>query len=255
MKLPDKIFGISTEEAYKRYMEESEKKPVKGTKRPTPTITPSTIKNPKDYIILPATTHQPLDLLIAKTRSHDNESWNQCQKALPKEDHFMPPIRQFVDLLKLLQSDRVYDGSGTKLSHLERTNLFKDITEQRNPYGAEWLDAQFSDISNQRHITYHRFNSSGTLEQVTEPLDSDTLMNDKIPGISLEDWLKNPTPQGLPRRGIADGNLWYWFPRAGCVSRFRAGSDRVNLYCLEGPQYSNAGLGVRACAAGAPKNS
>ena len=157
------------------------------------------------------------------------------------------------DIHQALTNNKLYNASGSHINHGLLQAVYNDIIEERSPYRAERLSAQFSDINNKRHITYHRFNSQGALEQVTEPLDPDTLMVDKKPGISLENWLSNPTSHGLPRNGISDGNLWYWHPRGNHVAGFGASSGWAFVDCVVDPLSSNASLGVRVCAAGAPK--
>ena len=43
-------------------------------------------------------------------------------------------------------------------------------------------------------------------------------MSERIGGISLERWLKNPTPQGLPRKSFTRSNsekkpmMFFWYP-------------------------------------------
>ena len=238
--LPDNYRGKDVDQAYQAYL----KKPIESNPSPA-IITPSTIDNPSHYILLPSDVYCPRDLLIAKQRSHDNETWSQCQELLPKESHFMLPVRQFVDFLNLLQTDNAYDGSGAKLSRQERTDLFKDITEQRAPYRAEWLDAQYTKQGKIWQVTYTKVQPNGSLTKVTEPLEA-CLMENKTPGISLEDWLQRATRQGLPSPNVKSGSLSYWSPTNNGVSRFWAVSVRVYLYCVGDPRFSSAGLGTRA---------
>ena len=70
-------------------------------------------------------------------------------------------------------------------------------------------------------------------------------MEDKKPGISLDDWLDNPTAQGLPKPDAKDGSLYFWHARADAVARFYAGSDWAGLNCNGDPSYRNSDLGVR----------
>jgi hypothetical protein len=82
---------------------------------------------------------------------------------------------------------------------------------------------------------------------VTEPLDPNTLMEDKLPGISLESYASAPTSQGFPSLSTKNGDINYSYPRAGSVAWLGACSDGVNLDCYWGPQGSSAALGVREC--------
>ena len=72
-------------------------------------------------------------------------------------------------------------------------------------------------------------------------------MKDKLPGISLESWLNNPTSQGFPRKNVKKGDFYYYAPlkNNNSVVRFYANSDRSRLDCGGNPQCSSSTLGVR----------
>ncbi len=140
---------------------------------------------------------------------------------------------------------KIYNGSGNLISLEERKLIFNDITEQKKPYRAELLHVEFKEQGEKLYITTPRIQSDGKVIIQEEELNKNTLMEDKTPGISLEDWLKSPTPQGLPRKKINSGALSYWFPRNNTVARFDADSVRVGLLCDVGRGYSVPGLGLR----------
>ena len=200
-----------------------------------------------NYLILEGRAHGSYeypDTLIAKKRSMQSKKWQEAQDALKAEGKFMPTIRQYADFLNLLKSGNAYDGKGHAIAKSELDSILDEILELRNPYRAEHLDASFSKQGEQFYITYHKFNSAGKLEQVTEPLQ-ERLMQDKIPGINLEDWLKKANEQGLPSPKAKQGRLYYWCPREGRVAGFDASSNGANLDCDWDPQTSNSALGVR----------
>ena len=205
--------------------------------------------NPKDYILLEGRAHGSYeypDILIAQERGLQNKNWDQAQEALHTEWKFMPTIRQYVDFLSDLRSGKkLYTGDGKKLAQQKRASILDDIIKVRDPWRAEWFDAFFSKQGEQFYIAYHKFNSAGKLEQVQEPLQ-ECLMQDKTPGIDLEDWLQNANEQGLPSPKINQGSLYYWTPRDGRVAGFGAVSDRAGLDCDWGPLGSDSALGVRA---------
>lgn len=252
--LPDKIFGIDVESAYKKILsEKNPEKPPKNPKPETPKID-ATISSPAKYLILPGQTHGSYsypDLLVAAETTYQNKNWNQVHEELKKEDSFMLNPRQFADFLKLLKSGNAFDGNKNKVDSKELEQILKDILEIRNPWRSEWLDHKYSSKSkglfkgSQLCVTYHKFDSSGKLVEVTEDLDSDTLMEDKTPRIHLEEWINNSNNQGLPRSRISDGGLYYWKPTEGRVAGFRACAGGVNLGCDRDPLGSNSGLGVR----------
>jgi len=165
---------------------------------------------------------------------------------LTKQLGYPISLRTGVDFLKELRdgargSKIVHDGNGNRITDTSRLERFyKEITEVRDPYRAEWFSDEFGDNT----ITYNIIKPDGTMQEVTEPVDG--LMEDKRPGINLDYWLDNATPQGLPPANTPDGDLYYWYPRNGAVARFSANSDRVYLYCNRDPDYSNSALGVRA---------
>ena len=207
----------------------------------------ASIPSPEQYILLPGRAHGSYeypDTLIAKGRSIQSKKWQEAQDALKAEGKFMPTIRQYADFLNLLKSGNAYDGKGHAIAKSELDSILKDIITVRDPWRAEWLDASFSKQGEQFYIKYHTFNSAGSLEQVTEPLQ-ECLMQDKISGINLEDWLKKANEQGLPSPKAKQGRLYYWCPREGRVAGFDASSNGANLDCDWDPQTSNSALGVR----------
>src|SRR3990167_9083270 len=204
-----------------------------------------------NYLILEGRAHGSYeypDTLIAKERSMQSNKWQEAQDDIKAEGKFMPTIRQYADFLNLLKSGNAYDGKGHAIAKSELDSILDEILELRNPYRVEHLDASFSKQGEQFYIKYHTFNSAGRLEQVTEPLQ-ESLMQDKTPGIDLEDWLQNANEQGLPPPEAREGSLYYWYPKDGRVAGFVAFSGRADLDCDGGPQDSDSALGVRACAA------
>ena len=282
MNLPDKLFGKSTAESYEKVLAESDKPPkdkfVDKIITPiTKIITPTSLQTPENYILLPQTTEHP-DLLIAKNRLfYDTEvdkaakklglnlennsqgyigniNWEQALKLNNEAGNFTLNPKLFAEFLKLLKSGRPLDGKGVQVNSSELENILKEIIEVRSPYRAEWLDAKYSKLGAQLQVNYHKFDSSGKLIEVTETLDTDTMLQNKTPGINLDDWVNNPTSQGLPRTSVKEGNLYFWHPRESRVARFGAGPGGAYLGCNGDPQYSDSALGGKVFAEGeAPK--
>jgi len=245
MKLPKTIFGINTEEAYARWQKGEGKKPDAGQN--TGQALPEGF-NKADYIFIPER-----NLYIAKQPSYHEKNWHETHEALHKDGKRMPTIREFVDFLNILKSGNAINGLEQKLPEDEAISIYKNITEVRDPWRSEWLDARFEKVNGVFHINYnHRIVDEELKAQNSEPLE-DCLMQDKRPGIDLEYWLKNATPQGLPPKNNPDGKLYYWQPRDGAVARFDANSDGALLDCSRNPRYSNSSLGVYPCAEGAAK--
>jgi len=244
MKLPDRIFGISTSEAYKKYLEESKKKPKNEDQIPKAGEITTSITgiNLGDYIFLPR--H---NIYVAKEKTHLGKDWNQAHEELHKERARMLTIREFVDFLLFLRSGNVQDGLGNIVTGPDVQSVYNEITEVRSPWRAEWIDAYFSQQPNASilNISYNHRIVNGKLQpQNTESLEQH-LTEDKVPGIDLVDWLSRANKQGLPPSDVKSGSLYYWHPKNGRVARFRADSGRAFLSCLGVPSYSDSSLGVR----------
>jgi len=186
-----------------------------------------------NYILLPGNP----DLLISKEKKHFSKNWHEAHEELAKEDSSMLTIRQFVDFLNLLKLGNVHDENKNKISYEQCNLILDDILTQREPYRTEWLDAKFS-------INTNSYFSKLCINKKLERLET-CLMQDKTPGIDLDYWLANANSQGLPLTNNPDGKLHYWCPKEGCVARFGADSEWVDLDCYDNPMLSDPELGVR----------
>jgi len=156
---------------------------------------------------------------------------------------FTLPILYFNEHLNVLYegangNTSAYDENGKRVKRAESESLLKEIVEQTDPWRGEHLDAKFDNGK----ITYHKF-VNGELIEVTEPLDEDTVMEDRR--ISFGYWLKNPTAQGFVRNDTPKGYIHSRYSRDNSVAWFSAYSGGVFLGCVRGPQDSYPELGVR----------
>ena len=133
--------------------------------------------------------------------------------------------------------------NGESVSIEELTRIYNDWVEQRVPWRATWLNARFSGTTANLTITHPVVQPNGKIKRVTESLDKNTLMEDRIPGIDLKYWLKKPTDQGLVTSTNKQGNVNYWYPRRNTVARFGAYSGRVGFYCAGDSWLSGSALG------------
>jgi|SRR3989344_3089288 len=164
--------------------------------------------------------------------------------------------KEFKDSLKLLYQGmqgkiKVYNNSGKQIDSKFLKNVFEDIVKIKNPWRAEFLDADFKVKEGKLHINYnHVLDSTGNLiPKNSEVLDKETLMQDKLPGINLEDYLtRKHTIQGLPNKNISSGDLYYWYPRSdnSSVARFDAYGNGADLNCYRNPSDAGSDFGVRA---------
>ncbi|MFH1710952.1 MAG: hypothetical protein ABH840_01445, partial [Nanoarchaeota archaeon] len=124
------------------------------------------------------------------------------------------------------------------------------VVEVRDPWRAQWLNAKFEKRKNGLYMISENVLVNGKYETEEQKLD-DFLTENKIPGISLDDWINSNAKHGLPTPKNSNGNLYYWAPVLGYVARFGAVSGRASLSCGWGAGGSGPSLGVRACAEGA----
>ncbi len=206
-------------------------KPTK-TRKPRPKIASVQGVNLADYILLPS--H---DIYVAKERTLQGKDWYKTQAAVHKQDARMLTLREFADFLLLLRSGNAEDGLGNKISKTELDNLNLDITEVRDPYRAEWLDAKFEEKNGVMHVNYNHKTKGKKLEAVnSEPLETCVMKNCKVELASFN-------RQGLPLNEGTDFN--YWYPINERVARFDGVAGRADLGCYGGPLNSGPGLGVR----------
>ena len=241
------IFGKPIEGAYKRYLSEQEKKPDKEKEIIIP---PTEIQNPEKYLILEGRTHSKYsypDIGVAVERTHHHKHWYQAHEALHHEGSFMLSLRQFVDFLNLLKSGKAYYASGDKAGTQTLNSILDEILAVRGPWRGEWLDADFKVINNTLHINYnHKLTNNQLQPQYSEPLE-DYLMETKTPGIYLDSWLRDATPQGLPSKKTRSGDIHYWAPASdnNSVAGFDSDGGGAGLCCYRVPSDSDSPIGVR----------
>jgi len=155
--------------------------------------------------------------------------------------------RQYADFLGLLKSGNAVDGNGRKIPKKKLTEVFSEIIQVRDPYRAEWLDADFKYSSGKLWIHSNHRLVNGNLDAGYKKELESCLMKDRTPGIDLDYWIKNATMQGLPPINNPNGKLYYWCPDKdnNSVARFDADSGRAYLDCCRGPSYTDSSLGVR----------
>ena len=198
--------------------------------------TKPSIKDNSNFIYVPS-----LNLYVAKERKLHNKNWFDSHKELQSNKERMLIIPEFIEFLNYLKSS----------NNQEYLEIYNDITKVKSPWRAEWLDANFKVKNNKLNINYnHILDENGTLvAHDSKVLDKKTLMSDKTPGISLDNFLEsNHTSQGLPNTKVKSGDLYYWYPRSdnNSVARFGAVGDRAGLDCGRYPSFRYSDLGVRA---------
>lgn len=162
-------------------------------------------------------------------------------------------LRQFIDFLQHLKSGKpVYNWRGSKMPSGEARRIFEGIV--KNPGGAEYLDGKFTQHDGVMQITYNKIRSDGTLEEITEPLQSYLTKSrrQKINTIGLDELLNSSTYQGLPTKEV----LWIPTPTEDCIKYippedgravvFGSGSNGIaSLNCSRSPSLAGDPVGVR----------
>ena len=143
----------------------------------------------------------------------------------------------------------VYNVAGKKLDKKTLESYWKDIFAVGRNWRAELFDAIFQSKGRDLKIYQnHTFSNDGKFVKFdSNLLDERTLMKDKTPGISLEDYLNsNHTSQGLPNKNVKSGDLYYWFSESeNSAARFDAGPNWAGLGCNWDPLGRFPGLGAR----------
>src|SRR3990167_3701765 len=169
-----------------------------------------------------------LDLHFTEERILLGKNWQTTKDTLKDQGMAMPTPFQFRAFLKHLRDSK------------EHQELYKDITEVRYPYRAEWLNARFKKREDGMYMLSEDALIKGKYEDQEIKLDNCLIQDGHI---SLDEYLNSTTPHGLPPAGIASGNLRYWYPRDNSVAWFGSGSGGAGLYCGGGPGFSYPALG------------
>lgn len=191
----------------------------------------------RNFIYVPS-----IKLYVAKQKTYlERDDWFGYHKKFQKDKKRIPTVPEFIEFLKYLKSS----------DNQEYQNIYKDITEVRNPWRVELLDASFKVKDEKLYINYyHTLNEKGNLiPSSSKILNKNTLMRDNAKGISLENWLKNPTKQGLPRKKIKHGEMYYRCPKNdnNSIARFEASRWGVGLECDNSPYNKDLRIGARMC--------
>ncbi len=233
-KIPKTYMGMPIKGAMERLFAEEEEMAKKAQ---TPSIDmPNNMPELSGYIYVPSA-----GIYMAKQRTHFGLNWYDCHKQLHKENLLMPTIPQFISYINYLkQNNDIKDATKQEIE-----SILDDILTVRNPWRGEWLDADFK-FEKELYIHYNHRTINGQLVPQNKELLTDYLTENKILGISLDDWLSNTNNHGLPKPDVKKGELYYMAPMRdnNSVARFNANSDGAGLNCNGDPNVSDASLGV-----------
>ena len=138
-------------------------------------------------------------------------------------------INKFIKLISegSKKNIRVFDASGDKLKPDYLALIKDDILKPTHMnWRGEWIDAHFNMKENS--LTHYIF-ENGKIVQKNEQLDENSLIENKIPGINIDNWIEDPTRNGLPKKNIEDGDSYYWAPKNLCAAGIYVVRERVIL--------------------------
>ena len=171
-----------------------------------------------------------LDLHFTEERILLGKNWQTTKDTLKTQGMAMPTPFQFRAFLKHLRDSK------------EHQELYEDITEIRDPYRAEWLNARFNEREDGMYIISEDALIKGKYKDQEIKLGN-CLMNDRQ--ISLDEYLDSTTLHGLPPANIPNGNLNYWCPRDEVsFAGFIGVSGRAGLSCIRDHNYLDSCRGV-----------
>ena len=212
----------------------------------------SNILNPESFIILEGRPHGLYsypDLLVSMERSHLGRNWVETHKALRGEDSFMLNLRQYLDFLKLLNSDKVYDGNGDRLDYDKRIELLVPIFKGGLIPMGEYLDAFFNvnPTNESLIINYDHRISAESLHPLCSQVLGKSTDNNKIMGVNIDEWLNEFSQNLRINSKIFIENAKYLAPKGihSTVAGFVGAPDEVCLDCNYDPKGHYLVYGVR----------
>ena len=179
-------------------------------------------------------------IYFAKRRTHLGKNWNKTHQLLSQQKIVIPNVGERTLRMPTIEEFRRALAYFKNSQNSELLQLYNEITEVRNSWRGNWLDAYFEKKKDGLYLLTSNKIKSEKLETC--------LMENKTPGISLEQWIdrKNVTRQGIPSENIKidDNGLWYSHPVDGRIARFYVGYLNSDIKCDRGPSPGSSNLGV-----------
>lgn len=261
MKLPDKIFGVDTGEAYKKFLEgtrQSKRTPDENREDSPLEVKTNLVLH--DYIRIPGT-----NIIIGRETVNKNLTWENIHYALADNGLFMPTPALFTTYFMSVKdaaerNNFLYAGDHKPLSREETQKLWNYLSSTTNRPKRKrkcwtWLDAAFEHGTGQNQLdmlTDHRVVVQQG-KKVLQARSRNPLENcvDQITYVHLAFNKQGlPTQQAKTLSYHQGETLYFWKPVDNRVARFVADSVGAGLSCVRNPQLSFPALGVFACAEG-----
>jgi len=252
MKLPKTIFGIDTEEAYKRYLEESKKEKKQPQTSQASLLEVKADIDKADYIQILDT-----NIIIAKQQDYNNLTWQDTQYALVDSGLYMSTpslfMQHFVNAKDAAEGKiKLYDGNGNPIKKDEAKDIYNTLATDC----WAWLDAAFKQENGKWNIETDHWAVMRGNDKTLEARNRSRLEN-CVRDDCFVDLAFNaqglPTTKSQDQKYVQGQNIYFYQPKDGAVAGFNAFSVRAFLYCGGNPGYSYSSLGVYPCAEGAAK--
>jgi len=253
IEIPKTFMGVSTEEAYRRILEEPEKKANVSDNQLVQLGNPNITK--KDYIQIPG-----INRVISRfeVQGYNNMNWDNTHFKLHENGLYMPTpavfMKHFMNVVEAHKSNgqkTLFDAAGNPISKKDLEDIYLHLTKDHiavygNQAGAwTWLDAKFEEG---KILSEHRTKRNGR-DKILHPNKVESLeaalTEDCIADLEFN-------TQGLAvkkskkQKYVAGKNLYFYYPRENLVAGFYAYSDRAFLDCDWVPVDSDSDLGVFA---------
>ncbi|MBS3146078.1 hypothetical protein J4471_00080 [Candidatus Woesearchaeota archaeon] len=159
-----------------------------------------------------------------------NISLHEANLLMRDLNSFILPPNIFIEFLKLITQEKVYNGHGILIQTNEQNSIIDDLLSCDKTKG-EWLNQNYIKVKDTLFVLYYKFNTQSQLDFKVEELDVKTLSENRglTTGIDFNHWLMYPSIQGLPTnnnvyKGMNLG-LVYKAPMDACGTTFEAFSD------------------------------
>jgi len=150
-----------------------------------------------------------------------------------------------VDLLTLMQSGRIHDGTGRVIEGRELEKLWRDFMGvKRIEHRVEWIDTRFIDKCQPGNLVInydHRLVNDKLQPEVSMPLAADSL--DKEVQVSLGYF----DQQGMPTLEVPSGEIRFFPPfwDDESVTSFGSVGMGAFLRCNTNPHFKSPEIGIR----------
>ncbi len=268
-KINSNLVDRLNKEAETEKEEKPKKKKAKSLETPqtenfTPLIVETNI-DPSEYVRIGINGLKGNPVLISKFEipSANNKNYNETHEFVLSKGLYIPTPAIFMTYFKNVmdahdRKAKLFDGNGQEIKAKELKDIYQHLTKDHidvysggNVGAWTWLNARFVKGTGFKSLdleTIIGIDKKGNFQTEEEPLlpchNQDSYVDLQFNNQGLA------TNQSGDQNYKPGENIYFWTPRKDCVAGFGADAVRAGLSCWD-PDYSDASLGVFACAEGA----